>query len=116
MEAIAIGRNMRITPRKARLVIDLIRGKNVATAIGILTLLPHHSSRIVEKILRSAVANAEQKQMGDVDKLRVSTAYVDSASFMKRFMPRAMGRSAMIKKRTSHITVVLSNEKKKKNS
>lgn len=112
MEAKAKGTNMRIAPRKARLVIDLIRGKKVATALGILQHLPHHSSRIVEKILRSAVANAEQKQMGDIDRLKVTEAYVDNAAFMKRFMPRAMGRSAMIKKRTSHITLVLSNEKK----
>lgn len=103
---------MRIAPRKARLVIDLIRGKNVASALSVLQYLPNRSTVIIEKILRSAVANAEQKQMGDVDRLRISEAYVDNASIMKRFMPRAMGRSAMIKKRNSHITVVLSNEKK----
>jgi large subunit ribosomal protein L22 len=108
MEATATAKHIRITPRKARLVIDLIRGKMVGDARSILTFTPLHAARIVKKILDSAVANAEQKKLGDVDSLKVSKAYVSQGVAMKRMRARAMGRGNMIKKRTSHITLVLS--------
>ncbi|MHB8845479.1 MAG: 50S ribosomal protein L22 [Nitrospirota bacterium] len=108
MEATATAKHIRITPRKARQVIDLIRGKMVGDARSILTFTPLHAARIVKKILDSAVANAEQKKLGDLDTLKVSKAFVSQGVAMKRMRARAMGRGNMIKKRTSHITLVLS--------
>ena len=107
MESKAIARNIRVTPRKVRLVVDVIRGKRVGDALSILKFMPQHASRVVEKLLRSAVANAEQKSIPDVDRLKVKTAFVDQGPTMKRVMPRAMGRANIIKKRSSHITLVL---------
>ena len=107
MESKAIGRNIRVTPRKARLVVDVIRGKRVGDALAMLKFMPVHASKVVEKILKSAVANAEQKNIPDVDRLKVKTAFVDQGPTMKRVMPRAMGRANIIKKRSSHITLVL---------
>ena len=107
MESKAIGRNIRVTPRKARLIVDVIRGKRVGDALSILKFMPQHASKVVEKVLRSAVANAEQKNIPDVDRLKVKTAFVDQGPTMKRVMPRAMGRANIIKKRSSHITLVL---------
>jgi large subunit ribosomal protein L22 len=108
MEASATVRHIRITPRKARQVIDLIRGKMVGDALNILTFTPLHAARIVKKLLDSAVANAEQKKVGDLDTLKVTKAYVNQGVTMKRMRARAMGRGNVIRKRTSHITVVLS--------
>jgi large subunit ribosomal protein L22 len=108
MEASATVRHIRVTPRKARQVIDLIRGKMVGDAINILTFTPLHAARVVKKLLDSAVANAEQKKLGDVDSLMVTKAYVNQGVTMKRIRARAMGRANQIKKRTSHITLVLS--------
>ncbi|HEX9861525.1 MAG TPA: 50S ribosomal protein L22 [Nitrospirota bacterium] len=107
MEARATLRYIRITPRKAMLVVDVIRGKRAGDALMALKFMPQHASWEIEKLLRSAIANAEQKNMGDVDKLKVKTAFVDQGPTMKRVMPRAMGRANIIKKRTSHITLVL---------
>ncbi len=108
MEASATVRHIRITPRKARQVVDLIRGKMVGDAINILTFTPLHAARVVKKLLDSAVANAEQKKVGDVDSLMVAKAFVNQGATMKRVRARAMGRANQIKKRTSHITLVLS--------
>lgn len=108
MEATATARHIRITPRKARQVIDLIRGKMVGDARSILTFTPLHAARIVKKVLDSAVANAEQKKLGDADTLKISKAFVSQGVVMKRMQARAMGRGNIIRKRTSHITVVLS--------
>jgi large subunit ribosomal protein L22 len=108
MEATATARHIRITPRKARQVIDLIRGKMVGEARSILTFTPLHAARIVKKVLDSAVANAEQKKLGDVDALKINKAFVSQGVTMKRMRARAMGRGNVIRKRTSHITVVLS--------
>jgi len=108
MEASATARHIRITPRKARQVIDLIRGKMVGDALNILSFTPLHAARIVKKLLDSAVANAEQKKVGDLDSLMVTRAYVNQGVTMKRLRARAMGRGNQIKKRSSHITVVLS--------
>lgn len=110
MEAKAVLRYIRVTPRKARMVIDLIRGKNAEEAITILKFTPRHAARVVQKVLKSAVANATQKDMGDVDALRVSRVFVDPGPSMKRVLPRAMGRANTILKRTSHITVVIGVE------
>ncbi len=107
MEAKAKLRYIRVTPRKARLVVDVIRGKKAGEALSILKFMPQHASRVVEKLLKSAIANAEQKNIGDVDRLKIKTAFVDQGPVMKRVMPRAMGRANIIKKRTSHITLVL---------
>ncbi len=112
MEARAVLRYVRIAPRKTRLVIDLIRGKNAQEAIAILTHLPRSAAKVVKKLLHSAVANAEQKNM-NVDELKVAAAYVNQGPTLKRFRARAMGRGNVIRKRTSHITLVLSEEVKK---
>ena len=108
MEAQATVRHIHITPRKARQVIDLIRGKRVGDARNILAFTPLHAARIVKKLLDSAVANATQKNIGDLDSLRISQAYVNQGVIMKRLRARAQGRGNVIRKRSSHITVVLS--------
>jgi large subunit ribosomal protein L22 len=106
MEVKAKLRFTRIAPRKARLVADLIRGKKSEEALSVLTFTPKAAARIIIKLLKSAVANATQKKI-DVDRLYVKTIMVDQGPTMKRFMPRAMGRATPIRKRTSHITIVL---------
>ncbi len=108
MEASATVKHIRITPRKARQVVDLIRGKMVGDAINILNFTPLHAARVVKKLLDSAVANAEQKKVGDLDTLKVTKAFVNQGVTMKRMRARAMGRGNVIRKRTSHITLVLS--------
>ncbi|GGE20914.1 50S ribosomal protein L22 [Marinithermofilum abyssi] len=109
-EAKAVARYVRIAPRKARLVIDLIRGKSVAEALAILRYTPKAASPIIEKVLRSAIANAEHNNELDPQNLVVKTAVVDEGPTMKRFRPRAMGRASRINKRTSHITVVVAEK------
>jgi large subunit ribosomal protein L22 len=106
-EAKAILRFVRVAPRKARLVVDLIRGHQVAEALNILKFTPRSASRVVEKILKSAVANAENLEIGDPDDLWVTRVCVDGGPVLKRFQARSMGRANPIKKRTSHITVVV---------
>lgn len=106
-EAKAILRFIRVAPRKARLVVDLIRGRQVADAFNILKFTPRSASRVVEKVLKSAVANAENLEIGDPDVLWVTRVYVDGGPVLKRFNARSMGRANPIKKRTSHITVVV---------
>ena len=106
MEVKARLRFTRIAPRKARLVADLIRGKGSEEALSVLTFTPKAAARIIIKLLKSAVANAAQKKI-DVDHLYVKTITVDQGPTMKRFMPRALGRATTIRKRTSHITIVL---------
>ena len=111
MQAKAIARTVRIAPRKVRLVIDLIRGKQVGEAIAILRHTPKAASPVVEKLLKSAMANAEHNYEMDVNNLVVSETYVNEGPTLKRFRPRAMGRASAINKRTSHITIVLSEKK-----
>ncbi|TCT21081.1 LSU ribosomal protein L22P [Melghiribacillus thermohalophilus] len=111
MQAKAIARTVRIAPRKARLVIDLIRGKEVGEAFAILRHTNRAASPIVEKVLKSAVANAEHNYEMDADNLVVSEAFVNEGPTLKRFRPRAQGRASRINKRTSHITVVVSEKK-----
>ena len=110
METKAIARYIRIAPRKVRLVVDLIRGKQVGEALAILKHTPKAASPVVEKLLNSAIANAENNNNLDPNNLVVGKVFVDQGPTLKRFRPRAMGRASRIHKRTSHITVVL-NEK-----
>jgi large subunit ribosomal protein L22 len=111
MEAKAVAKYIRISPRKARQVMDLIRGKDVREARAILKFTPNKGAELIEKVLRSAVSNAEHNYEMDVDSLVVSRCYVDEGPTLKRFRPRAMGRADAIRKRTSHITVIVSEKK-----
>ncbi|WP_211749523.1 50S ribosomal protein L22 [Paenibacillus sp. Marseille-Q4541] len=110
MEAKAHAKFVRIAPRKVQLVVDLIRGKQVGEAIAILRHTPKSASPVVEKLLNSAIANAEHNYSLDVNNLVISQAYVNQGPTMKRFRPRAMGRASRINKRTSHITLVVSEK------
>jgi len=111
--AIAKGRYIRISPQKCRLVVDLIRGKYVGEALSILKFLKKRkASKIVEKVLRSAISNAQQKSpQVDVDNLFITRAYVDQGPSLKRFRPVPFGRAHRILKRTSHITICLEEKK-----
>jgi large subunit ribosomal protein L22 len=110
-QAKATARTVRIASRKVRLVVDLIRGKKVGEAIAILRLTPKAASPVVEKVLKSAIANAEHNYEMNVENLFVSEVFVDEGPTMKRFRPRAQGRASAINKRTSHITLVVSEKK-----
>ena len=112
METRAITRHIRITPRKARLVVDLIRGKRVEEAIGILELNVRRACGIVVKTLKAAIANAEATQNVDVDALYVTAAFVDAGRTQKRFLPRAHGRATRVVKRSSHVTIVVDEKKR----
>lgn len=103
----ATAKTVRIPAKKARLVIDLIRKKPVAEAAAILKFTPRAASPVIEKVLMSAIANAENNFELDPAKLVVSEAYVNEGPTMKRFRPRAKGSASRINKRTSHITVVV---------
>ncbi|MCD8501840.1 MAG: 50S ribosomal protein L22 [Bacillaceae bacterium] len=111
MQAKAVAKQVRIAPRKVRLVVDLIRGKQVGEAVAILRHTPKTASPVVEKLLNSAIANAEHNYEMDVNNLVVSEVFVDEGATLKRFRPRAMGRASRINKRTSHITIVVSEKK-----
>src|SRR5699024_2210666 len=106
-EAKAVAKSVRIAPRKIRLVVDLIRGKGTTEAISILQHTQRGASPVIEKLIQSAVANAEHNYDMDSEKLIIKDAYVDEGMTMKRFKPRAQGRASAINKRTSHVTVVL---------
>jgi len=110
MEAKAHARFIRIAPRKVQLIMDLIRGKEVGEAISILRHTPRSASPIVEKVLNSAIANAEHNFSLDPNSLVISQAFANPGPTMKRFRPRAMGRASRINKRTSHITLVVSEK------
>ena len=107
MESKAILRNASVSARKARLLVDMVRGKDVASAIKFLGFTNKKCAPMVGKIIKSAVANAEQAGVKDPDMLYVKSTFVDEGPTMKRFMCRAMGRSTKILKRSCHITVVL---------
>ena len=107
MEARAITKFVRLSPRKVRLIVDQIRGKGVEEALNILKFVPKRSAEIVAKTVRTAVANAENTQSVDVDRLFVKQVKVDEAGMWKRFTPRAQGRATRIRKRLSHITVIV---------
>lgn len=107
MESKAILKYARISPRKVRRITDLVKGKKAGDALVNLGFLPHKGSKIVAKVLKSAMANAEQKKVADPESMKILNILVDQGPTMKRMMPRAMGRADMIKKRTSHITLFL---------
>ena len=113
VESIARVRHIRVTPQKARRVVALIKGKQAQEALAILKFAPQSASEPIYKLVESAIANARVKadkdgEFLDEADLYVANAYVDEGSTLKRFRPRAQGRAFQIKKRTSHITVVLS--------
>ena len=110
MEAKAVAKYIRIAPRKVRVVMNLIRGKSVAEAFAILKFTPKAGADVIEKVLRSAVANAENNFDMNVDELYVSSAYVDQGPTLKRIHPRSRGQAFSIFKRTSHVTVVVSEK------
>lgn len=111
MQAKAIAKNIRISPRKVRQVVNLIRGKKVADALAILQFTPKGSTEPVTKVLKSAVANAEHNLDMNADDLIVAEIFVDQGPTLKRIKPRAMGRADRIMKRSSHITVVVGEKK-----
>ncbi|MGY0219881.1 50S ribosomal protein L22 [Endozoicomonadaceae bacterium StTr2] len=104
-EVAAIHKGARISAQKARLVVDQIRGKNVAEALDVLTFSNKKAAELVKKVLESAIANAEHNDGMDIDELKVSSAFVNEGMTMKRIKPRAKGRADRILKRTCHITV-----------
>jgi len=113
MDAVAKARFVRVSPRKARQVADLIRGKTVNQALSVLMTVPRKASRIMEKTLDSAVANAIEMAEGahlDPDELKISRVTVDQGPTMMRWKPRARGRATRIRHRTSHISVTVSSE------
>jgi large subunit ribosomal protein L22 len=107
MEARTVSRYLRVAPRKARLVANLVRGKKVGDAMSLLEQLPKKTARMLTKTLKSVVANAENTQRVDVDRLYIKRISVDGGPTVKRFMPRAHGRATKIRKRTAHVTVVV---------
>jgi len=110
MEAKAVAKYIRIAPRKVRVVMNLIRGKSIAEAFAILKFTPKAGADVIEKVLKSAVANAENNFDMNVDELYVSSAYVDQGPTLKRIHPRSRGQAFSIFKRTSHVTVVVSEK------
>ncbi|MCK5762147.1 MAG: 50S ribosomal protein L22 [Candidatus Izimaplasma sp.] len=110
MESKAQAKMVRISSRKVKLVIDLIRGKNIGEALAILRLTPRAASPVVTKLVNSAIANAEHNYNMDVENLFVKEIYVGEGPTLKRFRPRAQGRATQILKRTSHITVVVAEK------
>jgi large subunit ribosomal protein L22 len=107
MEVTASLKFVRVAPRKAQLVADLIRGKGSEEALNILVFTKKAASKIIVKLLRSAIANATQRKNIDIDHLYIKKITVDQGPTMKRFQPRALGRATTIRKRTSHINIVL---------
>lgn len=107
MEVKAIAKTVRLTPRKARLVLDLIRGKDVEEARGILKLTPNYAAEVIDKVLKSAIYNAKNNHQLDENKLFVKACYADEGIVMKRFRARAKGSAAPIMKKTSHVTVIV---------
>lgn len=110
METSAAAKFVRISPRKIRLIMDQVRGKRVEDALNMLSFAPQKGARILKKLINSAVANAEQNSGVDVDALFVKRVYADEGPTLKRFRPRAQGRATRIRKRSSHLNVVLDEE------
>lgn len=112
MDVTAKLRHVRMSPQKARLVADMIRGKNVNEALSLLTFTRKKAAGLMAKLLKSAVANAEENhKVVDVDDLYVKTVLVDQGVTWKRWLPRARGMATPIRKHTSHITIVLNDER-----
>ncbi len=110
MEVRAITKNTGITPRKARLLVDMVRGKKVEQALDMLRFMPSPSARIVSKVIQSAAANAESVYQISTSDLKIVRIYADEAPTMKRYRARARGRAGAILKRSSHITVVVGEQ------
>jgi large subunit ribosomal protein L22 len=110
MQVSATHKFARISPQKARLVADLIRGKDVETAVNILAFSDKKAATLVKAVLNSAIANAENNEGADIDELKVTAAYVNAGPTMKRMRARAKGRGNRILKRISHITVTVGDE------
>src|SRR5262245_64136300 len=111
MQTAARARFVRVSSRKAQQVLEQIRGKSVREALATLQYTPRIAARLIEKVLRSAVANAEHNhQVRDLDSLRIVRATADGGPSLKRVQPRAMGRAFFIKHRTSHLTIAVSDE------
>ena len=108
-EVRAVLRHVRMAPRKVRLAVDMVRGKNAGEALTLLKFTHRSAARVVEQLLFSAISNAAQKDLGGPESLKISSAFVDGGPVLKRFQPRAMGRASPIKKRTSHITIVVNS-------
>ncbi len=111
VEAKAIAKYVRISPRKVRQVVDLVRGKKLDEALAILKYTPKRASHTIAKVINSAAANAENNLHLDRDDLFVTKCFVDQGPTLKRYQPRAMGRADMLRRRTSHITVVVGDKK-----
>ena len=107
MEVKATAKTIRHPARKVRIVLDLIRGKDVKEALGILKFTPNHAASDVSKVLKSAIANATHNNQSNAEKLFVKECFANEGATLKRWMPRAKGRATPIMKRTSHITVVV---------
>lgn len=113
MQTQAVLKFVRLSPLKGRLVADMVRGKKVDEALNILKFSNQRAAGLIKKVLESAIANAENNNGADVDELRVAEIFVDGGPVMKRIMPRAEGRADRISKPTSHVTIRVSDEKKK---
>ena len=110
MEVRAVAKYIRISPQKVRLIIDVVKGKQVETALDLLKFMPQKAAAIIEKVIKSAVANADQYPDIEVDSLVVRNIIADQGPTLKRFRARARGRGTRILKRTTHITVILAEE------
>lgn len=113
MEAKAVARYIRISPRKVQRVVDMVKGRNVEEALGLLKFTPNTAATLLEKTIQSAVANAiniEGSSNIDVEDLHIKSIDVGQGPTMRRFRPRSMGRASRIRKRTSHLTVVVGDE------
>ncbi len=110
MEVRAVSKYLRVSAQKTRLVADMVRGKMVDEALTLLRFIPKKGGRLITKVLRSAMANAENTNAGDLEKMYIKTIKVDQGPRLKRFRPRAMGRATRIIKPSSHITVVLAEK------
>lgn len=111
MDVKSTAKTVRYTPRKVRLVLDLIRGKSVEEALAILKFTPNHAATAVAKVVKTAAADATNNFQLNENDLYVKACYADEGIVLKRYMPRAKGSASQILKRTSHITVVVSDEK-----
>ena len=109
IEVSAILKGVRISPQKARIVVDMIRGKKVDNALNILNFSSTKGAEIVKKVVESAIANAEHNNGADIDELKIKTIYVDQGTVLKRIRARAKGRAGKITKPTCHITVTVGN-------
>jgi large subunit ribosomal protein L22 len=110
MEVRAVAKYIRISPQKVRMLVDSIKGKSVEIGLNKVTFMPQKAAKMLEKVIRSAVANADQNHNIDVDSLVIRNIVVDQGPMLKRFNARARGRGTRVLKRTSHITVTLAKE------